>query len=142
MVNAYDIERLLDQAAAARQEGDKRRTADLYRQAAELLHEAGDADNAIRTFFSAAALESEGGEPARAETTLRRALTLCASPETAYLEPQILFHLARALLAQGRKAEAIDLFKRIIPLEKQFDAVLYAPEARSALEELGVKPPP
>lgn len=141
MVDAFDIDRLLEQATSARIQGDKPLAADRYRQAAELFIEAGDADNAIRTLTSAAALESELKDLAQAETTLRRALAFVSGEDVAYLEPKVLFNLARALLAQDRKPEAIALFTRVIILEQQLGTEIYTTESRGALRNLGIEPP-
>ena len=139
MINKFELDMLLENANKARIQGDKRFAADRYRQAGDLLIEAGDYDNAIRILYSSVSLEMELGNPAQAETTLRRALTLVSREDVAYLEPQVIYHLAQALLAQGRKQDAILHLTRIIPLEKQFETDLYTPEARKELEKLGVE---
>jgi ATP/maltotriose-dependent transcriptional regulator MalT len=83
-----------------------------YRRAQELLDELGSRVLAASTSLNSGPVEILAGDPAAAERELRRDYELLAGMGERYFLPSVIAFLARAVLEQGRVAEAEELATR------------------------------
>ncbi len=90
-------------------QGDFDDARELYGRASDLLRDLGGAVLAASTSLASARVELLAGEPARAELELARDYEELAALGERYFLPLVAAHLAQAVQAQGRHAEAAKL---------------------------------
>ena len=89
--------------------GDFREARDLYGRAGDLLRDLGGAVLAAWTSLASGRVELLAGEPERAERELARDYDALTAMGERYFLPLVAAHLAQAVQAQGRQAEAVKL---------------------------------
>jgi class 3 adenylate cyclase/tetratricopeptide (TPR) repeat protein len=90
-------------------QGDFQEARELYGRAGDLLHDLGGAVLAASTSLASGRVELLAGEPERAERELTRDYEALTAMGERYFLPLVAAHLAQALQAQGRQAEAVTL---------------------------------